>query len=76
MTWLLGDERGRRFIWRLLSITGVYRSSFTGDSKTFFREGERNVGLQILRDIHEIAPEAITQMTIEARNSGHSDTES
>lgn len=72
IAFILSDARGRRFMWRLLSMTGIYRSSYTGDSKTFFREGERNIGLQVMRDIHEINPEAMTQMLKEAQlDSGH-----
>lgn len=47
----MSDPRGRRFIWRLLGITGIFRSSFTGNSETFFREGERNVGLKLLTEV-------------------------
>lgn len=65
--WLMSDKRGRRFIWRLLDTSGVYRSSFTGNSETFFREGARNVGLQIIADIHEFAPDAYVTMIEEHR---------
>ena len=51
LRWIMSDPRGRRFIWRLLGITGIFRSSFTGNSETFFREGERNVGLKLLTDV-------------------------
>lgn len=51
LRWIMSDPRGRRFIWRLLGITGIFRSSFTGNSETFFREGERNVGLKLLTEV-------------------------
>lgn len=35
----------------MLGITGIFRSSFTGNSETFFREGERNVGLKLLTEV-------------------------
>ena len=44
---LLDDEAGRRFVWWLLEQTHVFQNSFTGNSTTFFLEGERNVGLKI-----------------------------
>lgn len=65
--WLMSDRRGRRFIWRMLEVTGVYRSSFTGNSETFFREGARNVGLKLISDIHEFAPDAYPTMLEEQR---------
>ena len=51
LRWIMSDPRGRRFIWRMLGITGIFRSSFTGNSETFFREGERNVGLKLLTEV-------------------------
>jgi hypothetical protein len=46
---------GRRVIWRILCGTGARRSSFTGNSETFFREGERNVGLRLQEHIERVA---------------------
>ncbi|CAB4124532.1 hypothetical protein UFOVP65_11 [uncultured Caudovirales phage] len=60
--WLMGSKRGRRIVWRLLERTGVYRSSFTGNSETFFREGQRNVGLMLMAQINEHAPDQYALM--------------
>ena len=49
--WVLSMPQGRRFLYRLLAECGVYRSSFTGSSETFFREGQRNVGLKLLEEL-------------------------
>lgn len=65
--WVMSNPRGRRFIWRLLSLAGVFRSSFTGSSETFFREGERNMGLRVLAMIHEHTPGAYSEMLEEQR---------
>lgn len=46
--WLMSDKKGRRILWRLFEMTGVYRTSFTGNEETFFREGQRNVGLMLV----------------------------
>lgn len=66
--WLMADPRGRRIVWKLLELTGVYRSSFTGNSETFFREGERNIGLKLIDKIHTNCPEKYAIMTKEAND--------
>ena len=53
---LLDSEPGRRFVWWLLEQTHVFQGSFTGNSHTFFLEGERNVGLKILALCMEADP--------------------
>lgn len=54
---IMDEAWGRRFIWRQLERAGVFRSSFTGEAISMaFREGERNVGLKLLADIHELCP--------------------
>lgn len=68
MQWLMGSKRGRRIMWRLLERTGVYRSSFTGNSETFFREGQRNVGLMLMAQIHEVCPDQYAVMLKEQQN--------
>ena len=60
--WLMGHKQGRRFVTRLLDKAGVYRTSFTGNSETFFREGQRNLGLFVLSEVMELAPEQHAQM--------------
>lgn len=75
MQWLMGSKRGRRIMWRLLERTGVYRSSFTGNSETFFREGQRNVGLMLMAQIHEVCPDQYAVMLKEQQdvNRKHAD---
>ena len=45
--WLLSTKQGRRMAHRLLSMAGLNRSSFTGNSETFKREGRRELGLEL-----------------------------
>lgn len=59
---VLSSVQGRRFVWRILDMAGVYRSSFTGNSSTFFNEGARNIGLRVLSDVMDAKPEAFLQM--------------
>ena len=60
--WLMAHAEGRRIVWRLLEHAGIYRTSFTGNSGTFFNEGRRDVGLFLLAEVHEAAPQAYTKM--------------
>lgn len=66
--WLMSSPRGRRIMWRLLGWTGMYRSSFTGNSETFFREGERNVGLRVNAALLQADPQAYSSMMLEHAN--------
>jgi len=62
LLWLMNQREGRRFVWRLLQACHLYETSFTGTSSTFFREGERNVGLLVLADITRLCPELYARM--------------
>ena len=62
MRYVLSSVQGRRLIWRILDMAGVYRSSFTGNSTTFFNEGARNIGLRVLSDVMDAKPEAFLLM--------------
>lgn len=53
LRWLMSSPRGRRVLWRILEGAGLNRSSFTGNSETFFREGERNVALKLQAKAHK-----------------------
>lgn len=64
---LMSSREGRRFIWRMLDRTGVYRTSFTGNSTTFFNEGMRNIGLLLMADINEACADMYVQMMMEAK---------
>lgn len=65
--WLMSSKQGRRFVWRLLGEAGVFRTSFTGNSETFFKEGKRAIGLFILGEISAHSPEAYALMQTESR---------
>lgn len=45
---LATSDEGRRFIYHVLDICGIHTSSFTGNSQTFYLEGRRSVGLEII----------------------------
>ena len=50
---LMSAASGRRFMWRLLEKSGLYKSSMTGNSQTFFLEGQRNIGLFLMAQIND-----------------------
>lgn len=64
---VLNTIEGRRFLWRILEFCGLYKTSFTGSSETFFLEGQRNVGIKLITEIIETEPEAYLLMMKEHR---------
>jgi hypothetical protein len=67
VAWLLADARGRRLMYSWLEFCGVFRISMTGNSQTFFNEGQRNVGLMLLGNVMAHSPEAFALMRNEAK---------
>lgn len=66
LKWLMSDKRGRRIMWDLLALTGVFRNPFKGErNATDFRCGEMNIGHVYLGDINLHAPERYNQMVQE-----------
>ena len=65
--WLMSSKQGRRIAHRLLAEAGIHRTSFTGNSETFFREGRRDFGLFIERAITANAWDSYILMLTEAR---------
>jgi hypothetical protein len=65
---VMATREGRRYVWWLLDQCGVFRTSFTGNSATFFNEGQRNVGLMLIADINAACPEQYIVMLDEARD--------
>jgi len=67
--WLMSSKRGRAIVRDLMTFCGVYKSSFTGNSETYFREGQRNVGLYLLSVVQEHAPEHYVEMVKETTDA-------
>ena len=59
---------GRKWVWDMLVKCHVFNTSMTGNSHTFFKEGERNIGLGILNDLMEADPAAFTSMMKDFNN--------
>lgn len=58
---MLDTEAGRAIAFDLLERCHVFRSSYTGNADTNFREGERNVGLHLLNT--RILPNGASYLT-------------
>lgn len=66
--WLMGHRQGRRVMWRLLGMTGLFRNPHVPGAQseeTAFRCGEQNIGQQLMAEIHTIAPESYNVMVKE-----------
>jgi hypothetical protein len=71
LQWLMGFEQGRRIVHRILERAGLDRTSFTGNSTTFFKEGERELGLWLKRKVISAAGiKAYTLMVEENTDAG------
>lgn len=56
----------RKYIWRRLQFCGIYETSYRpgeSGSDMAFREGARNVGLDILNEMMEASPDAYAVMS-------------
>ena len=52
--WLMSSPRGRRLVWWILGIAGIYRTSFSSSRNvTDFNEGGRNIGLKLLARVND-----------------------
>jgi hypothetical protein len=67
---VMNDPRGRRFLWRLLERTGVYRTTFRPNSEMAFLEGVRSVGVTIVADMHRLAFQQTINMMQEQTKNG------
>jgi hypothetical protein len=73
LEYVMADARGRRFMWKLLGICGIFQLSYTGNSETYFREGSRNVGLRVIADLQEYCHPEYQRMERENLNKNDSD---
>ena len=61
---LLGNDDALALIREIFEQTGIFRTSMTGNSQTFFREGQRAIGLWLLNEIHEAAPDKLAGVRV------------
>lgn len=62
---VLATPEGRRVLWWFLGACGLFETSFTGDSRTFFNEGKREIGHLLVKAMAQADPEALPTMMLE-----------
>lgn len=67
---VMSTPAGRRECWRLLTMCGVYRTSFVSGAEQplqmAFNEGQRNVGLWMTDRLTRLVPQLYIQMRDES----------
>jgi len=63
---LAKTKQGKSLIWEVLSMCGLYSSTFTGNSQGAYLEGRRSVGLELLQLLEDsdgtIYPKLLLEM--------------
>ncbi|MGA2937306.1 MAG: hypothetical protein ABSF52_09440 [Syntrophobacteraceae bacterium] len=63
---LMGAPEGRMWMWDLLTMCGVYHSSFSVEALAMaFNEGRRTVGNFLIGEINRLSPELYMKMAVE-----------
>ena len=57
LKFVMAHPEGRRFVLKLLSDGGLFKTSFTGNANTYFNEGRRDMALQLLGSITSSCPD-------------------
>lgn len=66
--WMMDNPRGRRLMHAWLKKSGLYEKSYTGNSETYYREGRRSFGIDLLQDVNTLSPDKYVTMLEEQRN--------
>jgi hypothetical protein len=62
---LVKTRQGREFIWWVLEQTGIYNCTFMQNSSSFFQEGRRSVGLNIIELLTDVDPTIYPRLLME-----------
>jgi hypothetical protein len=69
LKWLMAHKLGRRFMWRLLALSGVFQNPWRPSShETAFRAGHMNLGQMVLAELHEHCLDRYVEMTKEQQS--------
>ena len=71
---VMSTPQGRRFVWRVLShMSGAFGLSFTGNNTTFFNEGRRSIGVELMTEAQRVAPADYVHMLNETLRAQQDD---
>ena len=70
---IFATRQGKLFLCWLLAETHIYKPSFTGNSMTYFLEGERSVGLKAFGLLVEAVPDVMQELVNFKRKEGIED---
>ena len=68
---VMRTENGRKLMHRFIKMSGQFRASYNPNAPAndiYFREGERNMGLMIIAELNDCAPDLYSKMMEESRN--------
>lgn len=66
---LMGSPHGRAWMWRKLTVAHIFTTDFTGEAlSSAFRQGERNIGLQLHAEVMGACPDHYLLMI---KENGH-----
>tara|TARA_R110000796_G_scaffold9078_3_gene31205 strand:- start:6194 stop:6487 length:294 start_codon:yes stop_codon:yes gene_type:complete len=71
LRYVMNDKRGRRVLFKLLDRTGVYRNPFTGNSETFFKCGEMNIGQYLIAEMQALGGSSYADLLKEDLTNGN-----
>lgn len=61
---IINTPAGKRFFKRLMKDGRIYNTTFTGNSYSYFLEGNRNLALRYFNDICEAAPDKLIDVIL------------
>jgi hypothetical protein len=68
LKFVLETAQGKRFLWGLLKKCGIFETSYDSNPHTvYFKEGRRNLGLELIAEINDASPEALEAMMTESK---------
>lgn len=62
ITVLLQQPEFRRYVKRYLALCSVFKTTFTGSSETFFKEGQRSIGTTMFGEIMQADPARFSEI--------------